>query len=111
MRHLMAEHRLGDFYVYVGALLWGAFPIITILTYSTLAPLPSLALSTSFAALFFGVLITAHHKWCELLNGKALRDIFYTTLFIGVGFYFFIFMALRYTSAGNVSLLSLLEIL
>lgn len=109
--HLIAEHHLGDFYVYLGALLWAIFPIITVLTYSTVAPLPSLALSTFFAALFFGMLITVHHRWRELFNGEAIKDIFYTTIFIGVGFYFFIFMALRHTSAGNVSLLSLLEIL
>lgn len=111
MNAQISEHRLGDFYVYLSSILWAIFPIITVLTYSTLEPLPSLALSTFFATLFFVVIVTIRKKWHEVWNIPALRDIFYVTMFIGVGFYVFIFMALKYTSAGNVSLVALLEIL
>lgn len=107
----LSEHGKGDMYIYVTSILWALFPIVTVLTYLTLEPLPSLALSTLFAAIFFAVMVTVRKKWHELRNTAALRDILYVTLFIGVGFYFFIFMALKYTSAGNVSLVGLLEIL
>lgn len=100
-----------DMYVYLSSILWAFFPIVTILTFSTLDPLPSLALSTLFATLFFAVLMTQRKKWHELRNTTALRDILYVTAFIGIGYYILTFMALKYTSAGNVTLIALLEIL
>lgn len=106
----LSDTRSGDLYIYISSLLWAIFPIITVLTYSTLEPLPSLAVSTLFAAAFFSGVMTLRKRWHEIKNITALHDILYVTLFIGVGFYFFVFMALKYTSPGNVALVALLEI-
>ena len=103
--------RRGDFYIYGASILGAFFPIVTILTFSTLEPLPSLAFSTLFAAVFFAALMAQRKKWHELSNRSALHDILYVVLFIGIGFYFLIFTALKYTSVGNVALIALLEIL
>src|SRR3989344_9056755 len=100
----------GDLNIYATSVLWAFFPIVTVLSYSNLNPLPSLAFSTLFATLFFAILLTIKKKWHELTNRIALRDIFYVALFIGVGVYSFTFVALAYTTAGNVSLIGLLEI-
>lgn len=105
---LRAE-RKGEFYIGAGAVLWGLFPVITILSYASLPPLMSLAASTFFSALFFIGLVTVWGKWHELRNTRALGDILWTTFFIGIIFYTFFFLGLRYTSAGNASIISLTE--
>ena len=107
---ILSTQQKGDLNVYATSFLWALFPIITVLSYSTLDPLPSLAFSTLFAAAFFAVMVTIRGRWSELANFSALISIAYVVLFIGVGYYSFTFMALKYTTAGNVSLVGLLEI-
>src|SRR3989344_6038905 len=101
---------VGDFYVYVQAILWAIFPIITVKSFSSLDPVPSLALSTAFAALFFIGMVTWKRTWHEVWNWHGLKEILFIVLFIGVGWYSLVFIGLRYTTAGNASLIGLLEI-
>lgn len=102
--------RQGELFILAEAILWGLFPIITVLSYGQLSPLISLAGSTVFASLFFAVILTMQHKWHEITNTKALRDILLATLFTGIIFYLLTFFGLKYTTAGNVSILELTEV-
>lgn len=91
--------------------LWAFFPIVTKFSISSLSPLFSASISTFFAFLFFAVVLTFKRKWHEILRWDAWWDMFWSTFFIGILFYAFIFLALSRTTAGNVSILSLSEIL
>lgn len=109
MNKLSAE-RQGELFIFGEAALWSLFPIITILSYNKVSPLMSLSVSSLFAALFFGAVITLKKSWQELLNKSALKNILLATFFIGILYYVFYFFGLRYTSAGNASIISLSEV-
>jgi len=61
------------------------------------------------AALFFAVILSIKKKWHEIRNKEALKNIFWATFFIGVLFYVLYYFGLRYTSAGNASIIALTE--
>ncbi len=84
--------------------------MVTILTYSSLTPLFSAALGTLLAAAFFAIVLTLRKRWNHLLRRTAWKDMVLTSFFIGVLFYGFMFTGLRYTTAGNGAILSLMEV-
>lgn len=106
----ISEETKGDAAILLGGLLWGLFPVITILSYSSLGPLVALTLSTIFSAAFFTILLTVKKKWPELANLEAWKNIVFVALFIGILVYVFMFIGLKYTSPGNASLIGLTEI-
>jgi drug/metabolite transporter (DMT)-like permease len=105
-----SKERAGECFIVAETLLWSLFPVITILTYGTITPLYTAAISTFIAALFFAAVLTAKRQWHHLLRRQAWWSILLTSLIIGVLFYAFIFTGLRYTTAGNASILSLMEV-
>lgn len=105
----LSTQRQGELYLIAGILLWSVFPIFAQLSYSTVSPFTSLAVSSLFASLFFGVILTIRHRWHELFNAKALIYSLYSTFFVGILYYLLYFLSLRYSSAGNVSILALSE--
>ncbi|MDO8523732.1 MAG: DMT family transporter [bacterium] len=106
----MNAERRGDIFIVAGALLWGLFPVITILSLRALPALSALGWTAAFAALFFAFIMSVRHKWKEVLDRVALVDILWTTFFIGILYYLFTFFGLTYTSAGNASIIALIEI-
>lgn len=106
----MHRTRQGEVNILLSAVLWSTFPVITILSFGTLSPLFTAGVSTLFAGLFFACLLTAKREWPLLLKREAWKDILFTTLYIGIAFYGFMFVGLRHTSAGNAAILSLMEI-
>jgi drug/metabolite transporter (DMT)-like permease len=107
----LSDQRRGEIYVLLGAILWGLFPVLTVLSENKVAPLIALGFSTLFSSLFFGALITIRKKWKELLQKSAILDILITTLILGVLYYILTFFGLRLTSPGNASIIGLSEIL
>jgi len=83
--------------------------VITILSFDLLPPLISFGWSTLFAALFFGGILTFRHRWGEIRDRSSLRNILWATLFLGILYYGLVFFGLRYTSAGNASLIAATE--
>lgn len=104
------QERQGDLLIGIAALLWSVFPIVTVLSYSNLPPLVSLGWSTLFAAAFFAVMLTVRRRWHELKDMQGLRYSLLTGLFIGVLYYAFLFWGLKLTSAGNASIIALMEV-
>ena len=104
------EQRRGEFFISASAVLWGFFPIITILSYNAVPPIISFGMSTLFSLIIFGTILSIRGKWSELNNKTARADILWTTVTITV-FYLLLFLGLRYTSAGNASIISRSEIL
>ncbi len=106
----ITKERQGELFILGGAVLWGFFPVITILSYQKLSPLVSLAISSGFAALYFAVFLSIKKKWYEVGNRSALKDILFATFFIGILYYLFFFFGLQVTSAGNASIVALTEV-
>jgi len=110
MKFLESRERQGEMLSISGALIWSFFPVISILTFSTLPPLFSAGLSILFAALFFAVIITLRGKWYELAKKEAWKDILLATFIVGIVFYTLFFLGLKRTTAGNASIIGLTAI-
>lgn len=110
MKELTEKHK-GELIISLEVFLWAFFPIITVLSYSTVPSLLALAWSSFFAFLFFIPVMTYKKKWFEVKNTLLWKYIFIITLFNGIGFYALYFTALKYTTPGNAAIISLLEIL
>lgn len=100
----------GDFFILLQSLIGGLFPVLAILSFNKLSPFLSLGISLIFAALFLAIIISFKKKWYEIKNISALTDIFFATFFIVIIYFGLIFSGLKYTSAGNESIISLTEI-
>lgn len=106
----ISEQRKGELFSLAETLLWGLFPVITILTYTSIPALISLGWSTMFAALLFAAFVTVRKKWDELKRPMVLRYTLLATFFIGILLYSLYFTALRFTTAGNAALIMLLTV-
>lgn len=105
-----SKTRQGELFLLGEILLWSVFPIVTLLTYNSLKPLSSLALSTFLASVFFGLILTKKGLWHEILIPGIFGQIIYPALFIGVFFYILNYTGLKHTTAGNASLVGQMEI-
>jgi drug/metabolite transporter (DMT)-like permease len=103
--------RTGYALVLASALMYGAFPVITKLSYTELRPLTSAGWSMLFACLLLGPLVGVRKRWKEVIDRRALPSLIGMTLIIVVGVYGVIFLSLQLTSASNVAILSTTEML
>ena len=104
-----SQQRKGELFIILGVFLWSLFPIFIQASYYNITPFTSLWISSLFAAVFFGILLAVRHRWRELLEKQAIIYTLYSTLFTGVIYYLLYFTSLRYSSAGNISILALSE--
>ncbi len=104
------EHQ-GEIYIISSALIWGFFPVLTVLSYQKISPLMSLALSTFVSIFLFGLMVWKKGTFYQLKDKQALQDIFIMTLLIGVVFYTLYYLGLKYTSAGNAAIIASVETL
>jgi drug/metabolite transporter (DMT)-like permease len=107
----ITKERQGEIFIFGSAVQGGLFPIIVVLSYNSISAPMSLSLSTFIAAIFFGVMLTIKKKWHELLIWKGVKNIFLTTLYLGILSYIFLYYGLIYTSPGNASIIELSGIL
>jgi len=113
MKHFfikLSNERQGEIIIVLEALLWGLFPIMTVLALKSIPTLLALAWSTLFGAIFFALIISFKRGWQQLKNKDILKDILLSTLLLGVLYYIFFFFGLQYTSPGNASLIAMIEI-
>ncbi|PIQ77598.1 hypothetical protein COV82_03565 [Candidatus Peregrinibacteria bacterium CG11_big_fil_rev_8_21_14_0_20_46_8] len=110
MKKAISTELAGDLFIFAEAFLWGLFPIITILAYSALTPLYTAAISTLIAAITFALILTFQRRWHEIAIKSVWPDILGATIIIGVFFYILVFVGLRHTSAGNASIVGLMEV-
>ncbi|MBI2019346.1 DMT family transporter [Candidatus Daviesbacteria bacterium] len=104
---LVSKEKQGELFIFGEAVLWSLFPVLTILSYSKVAPMVSLGGSAVFASVFFAILLTVKRKWKELKHPEGLKDAFLTMLISGIAYYVLYFFGLVYTSAGNASIIAL----
>ena len=106
----LSSARKGELFLFGEILLWSTFPIITLITFGNLQALSSLALSTFFASLFFGIILTKKGLWKEAFLPGVFKQLLYPAIFIGIIFYSLNYIGLKYTTAGNASLVGLMEV-
>ncbi len=106
----IAKSQKGELFIITSGIFWSFFPIITILTFNNLPPVFSGSLSILVAALFFAFALTMQKKWADLKKLAAYKDIFLATLFLGIIYYSILFIGIQKTTAGNASIVMLMEI-
>jgi drug/metabolite transporter (DMT)-like permease len=106
----LSETRKGELAILAEALLWSIFPIITILSYTSLNPVTSLAWSTLFASVFFGFVMLIKSKTREIFNPQIWPMILLPVFFVGWMYYGLYFLGLKFTTAGNASIIALMEL-
>src|SRR3989344_4296734 len=107
----ISEQRKGELLIFFQALIWGMFPVITVLAYAEVLPLTALGVSTCFSSAFFDLVLTKRGKWREVLDSRAFWDVLLGTLFLGILFYVLFFLGLKHTSPGNAGIIASTEVL
>jgi len=106
----LSQTRKGELAIIANELLWGLFPIITILSYSTVSAVYSLAFSAMFSCVFFAALMLIRGKFFELRKEGIYKHILIISFLIGWLYYGLYYAGLKFTSAGNASILALMEL-
>lgn len=107
---MLSRERTGELLVITAALLWGLFHVMVVQSYAFVGILTGLAWSTFFASMFFAACVTARKKWHELKDCDAVRDALLTTFLLGILYYGLVYLGLKFTTPGNASLISIVEI-
>jgi drug/metabolite transporter (DMT)-like permease len=68
------------------------------------------SLSSLFAAVLMAIILTIKKQWHEIKNIHAWKDILIMTFIIGVLYYLLYFTGLKTTTAGNASIIALMEV-
>ncbi len=100
----MTKEREGELYAFLLSLLESWFPILTIRAIAYVGAIHTYAYALVVAILFFLILSWRHGTLGRLLDKEARRDLLLTSLFITLMF-LCIYIGLRYTTAGNMSLI------
>jgi len=103
------RQRRGETFLLAEELLWGWFPIVTLLTYRHLAPLWSMAIAILLSAIFFSGIMARRNLWPELARREGWPDLAWASLFIMLLF-ILLFIGLSYTTAGNAALILFLQV-
>ena len=106
----LSQERKGEWFTFIGALLWAVFPVTAVLSYAVLPSLVSLGVSTALAALFFAAVVTYRKRWREIRDPYLWGNVLMVTLFIGVLFYGLYYIGLETTTPGNAAIIALLEV-
>ncbi len=106
----MKNERKGELLILVQAFLWGSFPIFTKVTTESIPLFVSLAMTTIFTLPLFIFLLLYRGKSKEIFNPQVLKDATLSGIFIGFGYYFFMFYGIQQTSASSAAIIGQLEV-
>ncbi len=106
----MDTEKRGLLYAWLFAMLEGLFPILSIFTLRYIGSLYAYAFSIAVATLFFVAYLHHRGKLHELISAEARFDLLMTALLIN-GMFVLIFIGLRYTTAANMSVIIILQLL
>jgi len=107
----MTEQRTGELLIFFQALIWGLFPVLTVLAYADVLPLTALGVSTVLSSVLFALVLTKRGKWREVLDRRAFWDVLFATLVLGILYYVLFFFGLKLTSPGNAGIIASTEVL
>ncbi|MBL0709058.1 MAG: DMT family transporter [Sulfurimonas sp.] len=106
----MNKERQGELLMLGITLLESWFPIFSISAMKYIGALHTYLYSLIIAFVFFILLMFRGNKFAELKNRDAYKDLLLTTFYITTLFTF-VFIGMQYTSAGNVAVIIMLQLL
>jgi drug/metabolite transporter (DMT)-like permease len=106
----MNRKATGELYALAHAFVWSLFPIVAISMYRLLTPLYTAAICTLVSVVYFAVSLTIRRKWHEVLHSAVWLYVGISAVLISIGYYSLLFLSLRYTTAGNNAIISLMEV-
>jgi len=107
---MISEKQKGELSIVGKVLLSSLFPVMTVLTVSVVSPLYAAAIGTGLSAIFFAIVLTARRTWSFPASRTDWMNVLLATFFIGIVFYSLVFIGYKYTSAGNGTVMSLMEV-
>ena len=105
-----SEERVGEFSALSSGILNSLFPVIAILSFISVGPITSLAWTTLFSLIFFIIVAALRHTWVNIFDKEIFLPMIGATVIVGIVFYALFYFGLKYTSAGNASIIATLEI-
>ncbi len=104
------NERKGEVIIFFELLIWSLFPIVAVISYTTMPSIVSLFWSTLISAFFF-IAVTAYRgSWKDFKNPLLWKYSAIATFFIGIVFYGLYYYGLTMTTPGNGSIIALFEV-
>ncbi|HYC34680.1 MAG TPA: DMT family transporter [Candidatus Paceibacterota bacterium] len=104
------SERKGEIISFIEITIWALFPVLAVLSFSTLPSLISLAWSGVFSALFFVCAVLIRRKWKDFTKPILWKAALIGAVSINICFYSLYYIGLTMTSPGNGSIIALFEI-
>lgn len=105
-----SEERKGEFFILAHMVGVGVTPVIIALSYTTLVPLASLAWGVLVAGVLFGFVVLFRGLWRGFTKPKLFQYILGVSFFNVFLFHVLFFVGLQFTTAGNASIILLMEV-
>jgi drug/metabolite transporter (DMT)-like permease len=106
----MTREREGELLMLGLSILESWFPILSIVAMSYVGALHTYMYSLIIALFFYLAIMYKRQRFAELKNRAAYKDLLLTTFWITLIF-IFIFIGMRYTTAGNMAVIVFLQVL
>jgi len=106
----MQKEREGELLMLGLSVIESWFPILSILSMAYIGALHTYIYSLIIALFFFFILMFKRKRFAELKNRAAYKDLLLTSFFITTLFTF-VFIGMRYTTAGNMAVIIFLQLL
>ncbi|CAA6828560.1 MAG: EamA family transporter [uncultured Sulfurovum sp.] len=106
----MTKEREGELLMLGLTVLEAWFPILSIVAMSYVGALHTYMYSLMIALVFYVIIMYKRKRFVELKNRAAYKDLFLTSFLITTIFVF-IFIGMRYTTAGNMAVIVFLQVL
>lgn len=106
----MTKEREGEILMVGLAILESWFPIFSIVAMSYIGALHTYTYSLFIALIFFIMIMFKRDRFKELKNKEAYKDLLLTSFWI-TSLFAFVFIGMRYTTAGNMAVIIFLQLL
>ena len=106
----MTREREGELLMLGLSVLESWFPILSIVAITYVGALHTYMYSLLISLFFFLVIMYKRRRFVELKNRAAYKDLLLTTFWI-TSIFAFIFIGMRYTTAGNMAVIIFLQVL
>ena len=106
----MTREREGEFLMLGLSILESWFPILSIVAMSYVGALHTYMYSLVISLFFFLAIMYKRQRFSELKNRAAYKDLLLTTFWI-TSIFTFLFIGMRYTTAGNMAVIVFLQVL
>ena len=104
----MQRERSGELFLLAFTFFESWFPVVTILALQHITPILAYAITLIFSLFSFTILLLVKHRFRELVQWSAYKDLLLTAFFMSLMFAC-IYIGLAFTTAGNMAVLIFLQ--